>query len=240
MSRLISPKNMLNTWGKQIDPSNPAPLEPQRSDLFVLDFGKTPATIANLLNVDGVTVQATKEIPTQYIRSINLPEVKVRAEAFRRDSIAYNMPSWDEPIEAIKIAFVLDTHDGEDESDVLEFLDRWIALVRAGRGSRFQGYNAPNKQGYVTLDANFGVTYAFDIYVRLLRGVSATDIFTTLSMTAHIEWALRQAWCAGYKLSDFTYENSSLTLVDATFYAEAVERKKILEVSGAPTLSNLG
>lgn len=79
------------------------------------------------------------------------------------------MPSWDDPVGPVKIVFLVDTWETDaDRSDVVELLDIWIGLVRAGRGSRNNGYKP--YVGHFTLDANYGVTCQFDINVSLLRG----------------------------------------------------------------------
>ena len=165
MSKNITAQNLMNLWGKQGDTSISLTMEPQRTDLYMVDLQFAANKIGEVIKPQ----QVPRQYP-QFVRSISFPEVKLKAEPIRRASIAYNMPSWDDPVDPVKIIFVVDTHDGGNQSDVCDLLDVWIALSRAGRGSRSDGYPA-NATGYFLLDASYSVHCRFDIYVSLLRGV---------------------------------------------------------------------
>jgi hypothetical protein len=164
MARDISTINQTNLWGKQADEG--LGLEPQRNDLYFVDFTSALKSVAVAANV-----QLAPIIP-QYVRSITLPELRTKAEPVRRDSNSYNMPSWDDPLDAIKLTMVLDTKDANDKSDVIQFLDAWLALTRAGRGSRSQGYSALGN--WLKLNSDFRVDFQFNVNVFLLRGANMT------------------------------------------------------------------
>jgi len=164
MARDISTINQTNLWGKQADEG--LGLEPQRNDLYFVDFTSALKSVAVAANV-----QLAPIIP-QYVRSITLPELRTKAEPVRRDSNSYNMPSWDDPLDAIKLTMVLDTKDANDKSDVIQFLDAWLALTRAGRGSRNQGYSALGN--WLKLNSDFRVDFQFNVNVFLLRGANMT------------------------------------------------------------------
>jgi hypothetical protein len=164
MARDISTINQTNLWGKQADEG--LGLEPQRNDLYLVDFASALKNVATASKL-----QLAPIIP-HYVRSITLPELRTKADPVRRDSNAYNMPSWDDPLDPVKLAFVLDTKDANDKSDVIQFLDAWLALTRAGRGSRNQGYSAPSN--WLKLNSDFRVDFQFNVNVFLLRGANMT------------------------------------------------------------------
>ena len=253
MSKNIDPANQKNTWGRQTDNDSANILEPQRTDLYLADLQHAADGIA------AVTKRTMPQIVPQYVKSISFPEVRLRAEPFRRSSVPYQMPSWDEPVEPVKITFLLDTwNDPENSavsnhSDVCDLLDVWVALSRAGRGARAGGYAADGR-GYYLLDASYGVTCRFNLYVRLLRGVlpalavqamrtsglgaeaavaaavaakTSTGSSVISDMVEHTKWRLLNAWCSGYKLMDLSYAASELMTVEASFYPETIARDSL-------------
>ena len=162
MSKNITQQNQKNLWGRQVDGAASRVLEPQRVDLFLVDLEQAAKAISNVIG------ESMPFMIPQFVRSVSFPEVKVRTEPYRRDSIPFNMPSWDEPVDGVKIVFLMDTYDGNNQSNVCDLLDMWVALTRAGRGSRNGGYR--NNTGWFTLDASYKVACQFDINISLLRG----------------------------------------------------------------------
>lgn len=276
MSRIISSDTQNNLWAKQADLGDASSgLEPQRNDLFYVDLDNA----VRLIQQAGTFLELPP-IKPQLARSVTFPENKVRPDQVRRDSVAYNMPCWDEPLDAIRIVFLVDTWDADNRSDIVEVLDVWLALVRAGRGARQLGYLTP--RGWYTLDKNYRVECSYDVHIHLLRGNSpsgtqaaiaqsvtaqalqiqpqANQTFsilknisnltssgpnnapslqsippiapapplTTANMVDHTIWILRNAWLSGYKLSDLNYSESGLMQVEATFFADAIERPNVL------------
>lgn len=165
MARDITTINQTNLWGKQAETG--MGLEPQRSDLWFVDFKTARQNVAAATNIQ------LADILPQYVRSVTLPEIRTKAEPIRRDSIPYNMPSWDDPLDPVKIVFVLDTHNQDDTSNIVQFLDAWLALTRAGRGNRFNGYYAT--PGWMTLNSDYRVDFQFNIELYLLRGADPTQ-----------------------------------------------------------------
>lgn len=163
MARDITTINQVNLWGKSANAG--LGLDPQRNDLFFVDFSSALAGVVFAAGVSDITA-----ILPQYVRSLVLPELRTKAEPIRRDSVPVNMPSWDDPLDPVKITFLMDAHGQEDRSDVMLFLNTWLALTRAGRGSRFQGYSAP--QGYLLLDSDYQVNFQFNINLYLLSGAA--------------------------------------------------------------------
>lgn len=294
MARDIATSKQTNLWGKAAGTG--LGLEPQRTDLFIVDFTTAQKGVGAAAN------QQLSEILPQFVKAVTLPELKTRPEAIRRDSVPYQMPSWDEPLEPVKVTFVLDTNNEDDKSSVMQFLDAWLALTRAGRGSRFQGYTST---GWLTLDQNYSVNCAFNFHLFLLRGAvfsaggianngvsnseidnyvaSANAMFRNVKkrqgqiqtgassvptpdtstqqllallaqqnpqtaasdvvaqdMVIHSVYILYNAWLGGYKLSDFSYADSNITTVDATFYVEAIALEKRPVITGMALLPASG
>jgi hypothetical protein len=117
----------------------------------------------------GITTQLSIDlppIPAYFAQSISIPELRVKADAFRRDSRPYNMPTWDDPLDPVKITFVLDAALPGYASRIYNVLDRWRSLVRAGRGSM-------SKEVMPVLNNNYRIDFQFNITVMLLRGGQA-------------------------------------------------------------------
>jgi len=277
MSRELATINQTNLWGKTADSAG---LEPQRNDLYFVNFNLARNGVA------AATDLKLAVILPQYVRSVSIPEIRTKAEPIRRDSVAYNMPSWDDPIDAVKITFLLDTHDQDDRSDVIQFLDAWLALTRAGRGRRGPlGYSAP--LGYINLNSQFRIDFRYDVSLYLLRGSEASSAgfvdtgmdeeFTVRldaayrilrkydgliqqglpsppgvsgpppipvqenlfyqeqlkpfpNMVIHSIYTLSNAWLSAYKISDFSYAESALTTVDATFYVDSFDLSTVFHL----------
>jgi hypothetical protein len=146
-----------NPWGAQAGTGGE---EPQRSDLWVVDMTSVLQGISTQLNI------ALAPIPSYFAQSISLPELRVKADQFRRDSRPYNMPVFDEPLDPVKITFILDAALPGYSSRIYHVLDCWRKLVRAGRGGMSQ-------ETFIALNAAYRVDFQFNINVRLLRGGQA-------------------------------------------------------------------
>lgn len=146
----------VNPWGREKGE------EPQRSDLWVVDFRSALSGIQEIIGAELPPVRS------YHVQSVSLPALAVKADAVRRDSRSYQMPSFDEPLDAVRMVFVLDVQNDVDKgSHVYQFLDKWRRVVRAGRG-------ALGTEPEITLDANYRINYAFNVYVILLAGGTLT------------------------------------------------------------------
>lgn len=146
-----------NPWGAQAGVGGE---EPQRADLWIVDLSSPLRGIATQM---GVNLPA---IPSYFAQSISLPELRVKADQFRRDSRPYNMPSFDDPPDPVKINFILDAAESGVSSRIYQVLDAWRALVRAGRG-------AMSKEPTVLLNNQYRIDFQFNISVMLLKGGAA-------------------------------------------------------------------
>ena len=152
--------NILNGWGKS------GGADPQRADLWQVDLS---SVIAGIRKVSAAGL-CPEYIPPYFAASLSLPELKVKPEVYRRDSRAYQMPGFDEPLDAVRIVFHLDdatlatrNQDVVSQSLIYRVLDLWRKVVRAGRG-------ATGVEDSIDLDASYKIEYAYPIYVYLLRG----------------------------------------------------------------------
>ena len=248
MARVID--NQTNLWGK------PQGIEAQRSDLWIVDF-RDVLTGLNANIVEGPQTMSIAlaqpylppKLATYYAQSVALPELKIRSDPVRRDSRPYQAPSWDEPVDAITMNFILDCYKpgGADAdpytSDIYQMLDLWRACVRAGRGSMSEEYA-------IRLNANYSANCAFTVYVNLLRAANPTVLQSPNGLlvdtnfgdpyrgatpsrpppsqiiTNDLAWSMRlklvKCWLSGFKLSELSYEAAKVLMLNATFYADDV------------------
>lgn len=171
---MVLVSDIKNPWGRAIangDGLNPQGrgLNPQRTDLWQADLTQA---LAGLHAVPKMAATFDFTLEPYYLVSFSLPEQKVKAEVVRRDSRSYQMPSWDEPLEAAKIVFIFDDGDRRLQgasyaaSRVLEILTAWRAVVRAGRGA----VGANSAEIAMPLDKHYRIDYRFPITLRLYRG----------------------------------------------------------------------
>lgn len=158
-----------NLWGRA-----GSGVEPQRADLWQFSL----ANVVNGINAYASEVSDLSRVPSvpaYFAASVTLPELRVKSETIRRDSRPYQMPSWDDPLDAIRVVFLLDAASGAKASIIYRVLESWRALVRAGRGSMTSGYETGNKTGApgkrnIRLGPNYRVDCAFNVALTLLKG----------------------------------------------------------------------
>jgi len=237
MARIIN--DQINTWGREKG------VDAQRSDLWVIDFNHVLANLDSTLTdtgamSTGVTAPyVPMKLSTYYAASVSMPELKVRAEPVRRDSRPYQMPSWDDPLDAIRVVFWLDCYKtggsavNPFQSDLYQMLEAWRAVVRAGRGQMSSEYA-------ITLNENYSMNYAFDVRVNFLRGSSNPQVtpastatsFRTASeaVSNDLEYSLRfrlvNCWLSSFKTTELTYESAKLLQIESIFYAEDILQVK--------------
>jgi len=229
MARIIEEQQ--NLWGRQGQP-----IEPQRSDLWVVDFsqvitGLNQQIAANNYDLD----KLAEKLEPFYATTVTLPPLVIKAEDVRRDSRPYKMPAFDDALGEIKVVFLFDTAIAATTSKVYKLLDTWRAFVRAGRGG--MGHETSIDQ----LNEHFRIDYAFDINLTLLRGSSnpqvnapnpeeptVAPVFTTLEGVSNdLErtaiYSLENAWLSSFRITDLDYSRGNeLVKVEATFYADNI------------------
>jgi hypothetical protein len=173
--RIVSEQR--NLWGLQGERSPNV----QRSDLWTVHLDNVVGGLNEQIRADAeTTLTPLQYVQTYFAQSVTCPELKVNAEPFRRDSRPYMMPMQDDPLGAITIKFYLETPTNPQRSVVYQLLDTWRAYVRGGRGAYTQ-------EGYVpTLNAEWKLTYSFNVLVSLYRGclnseVELVDTFSGIS-----------------------------------------------------------
>ena len=251
MARIID--NQLTQWGRTGGP------EPQRTDLWVVDFksvlvglNKSATSGRNTVSPDiGPSIPTLvpyipPKLSSYYAQSVTLPDLKVRSEPVRRDSRPYPMPSWDEPLEAITMTFILDCQGPGDvaktphTSDIYQMLDMWRSVVRAGRGSMSREYS-------IRLNESYSINYAFDVRVQMLKGTTPQSAIELMSsnedtdprympmlvgtgnfaepntdLRAGLQFSLVNCWLASFKLGELSYADAKVELLTAVFYADDI------------------
>jgi hypothetical protein len=160
-------QNQRNPWGAQAGLGGE---EAQRSDLWIVDLSSPLRGISAQLNVN------MPPIPSYFAQSVSLPELRVKADQFRRDSRPYNMPGFDDPPDPVKINFILDAAEDGVSSRIYSVMDAWRSLVRAGRG-------AMSKESTVVLNENYRIDFQYNINLLLLKGGRAKISQTAQSPT---------------------------------------------------------
>jgi len=194
-------------------------LEPQRADLWIIDFRE--ATYA---------LTKTHFATHFFAASVSLPPLSIKAEEFRKGSVPYMLPGFDEAPGPVTINFIHDigTNGGQNEvtdiyrSEMYKFLNLWRRAARAGRGGM-------SEEDVPVLDANYKHSYRFDVSLNMVRpddleGVTDdTDLEKQHNMTISSKYVLKKAWLSSLKISDLNYANGNqYVTIAAVFYVEDV------------------
>lgn len=234
MARVID--NQTNIWGRQNGP------DPQRSDLWVIDFNLALFGLGRVLaDANTMTPDITASVPSKlasyFASAVAMPELKIRPEVVRRDSRPYQMPGMDEPLDPIRILFLLDcfkpggAFSTPYQSDIYRMLNAWRAVVRAGRGSM-------SSEFALALDDNFQIDYAFDVRVLFLRGSTKPTLSKGGAITANqaisssvmndleisLQLRLVNCWLGSFKITELSYEGNKMAQIETTFYAEDIRQ----------------
>jgi hypothetical protein len=205
----------VNPWGKT--------LEPQRADLWVVKFDNVVTSFQR----HGLFQSDLPSVPTAvYAQSVSLPEQAVRAEIVRRDSRQYHMPSWDAPLDAITMTFLLDT-GGPRVPGLISLLSAWRAVVRAGRGPVSAENSFTLSPAYSTFSlSDVRPLHAYDIPIFLLKGYEVDkvnlDNLSNFNLQLSATLVLVNCWLAGYKYDELSYASGKAATVTATFYADDI------------------
>lgn len=156
MARIIQEQK--NRWGSARTDNG---LDPQRNDLWVTDFTAVVNNLNNAYQQD--FNEQINPVPAYFAQSVTLPEMRVRADPVRRNSRGYNMPSWDDPFDPVRMTFLLENRTDAVSSHIYRMLDTWRLYVRAGRGGM-------GTERQVDLDSDYRINFRFPIYLTLLRG----------------------------------------------------------------------
>jgi len=244
MARVLN--NAVNPW------SRIGGLDIQRADLWFLDFTNAVSNI-NKYALEHVsdfnrTPPSISDIEPFYVISSSFPSNNVKSEAVPKFSNTISRPSHDDPLDSIQVSFHMGT---KNSNSILDLLEVWRALVRAGR-------YAEGELG-ITLNSLYSVDSAFNIELYLASGSSriVSQVFNSVSssgdtrnlsnaskatnanrnvvvkseipaleVTAH--FTIKDAWLSKFKITDLNYTDSSKEVtVDATFYASNIIRNTV-------------
>ncbi len=207
-----------NPWGAAADQSAPG-LDPQRSDLFTIDFSPPLLALRGILqrvvgingdgddelgDPNGVAAALLDALPSSadlpyFPNGVEFPERRVRVDTSRRHEIAYPFPGYDEECAPVVVTWTLDSGvaDVSPRAHVLALLRTWLAVVRAGRDGQ-----DPNE---LTLDLatasasgrGFIPHFRHDFTVYLWRGQSTPPTeaaFTSAATPNDAGLVLSQKW----------------------------------------------
>lgn len=242
---------VINPWAQQgnkstSDPSVLYGLDPQRSDLFTIDFSAALTAIQTILRrvtaqyqLDPTGVGAalysylpTREQLTYYPVSVDFPERKVGVEGFRRHDVPYPHPGYDDELGAISVSWMLDC--GTDDfarSQILAFLRSWLAVTRAGRAGQSESELSLDLNTASASGTGFIPDFRHDFVVSLWRGFihrqseGADSIFVGASdnMELSQRWLVKRGWLAGIQMPGLrTNQAASVAEVRTTFYADTI------------------
>jgi hypothetical protein len=215
-------KYQSNPWGAIADGGGE---EAQRTDLWMVDLSSPIRGVQSQLNL------VLPDIPSYFAQSVSFPELRVKADQFRRDSRPYNMPAFDDPPDPVKITFILDARGDDKSSRIYTVLDKWRAIVRAGRGGMSEELG-------VFLNNNYRIDFAFNINVFLLKGGSAKVISAALS---NQQLANQQAAAVTRQTNTFTLRRSFTSLSQfqtPTSNQQAQQQQAIVNQQAAAAAAN--
>lgn len=155
MPRVVTDQK--NLWGAQ------GGYEAQRKDLWIVDFRDALSQVSEQMDA------RLKPVPPYFVRTVSLPELRVKSDVFRRDSRPYHMPSWDDAMDAVRMTFVVDARSDKESSRIYRFLDAWRQLCRAGRGGM-------GGEPSIPLNRDYRIDYSFNLTLLLLKGGSLRTV----------------------------------------------------------------
>lgn len=232
-----------NPWAAAGNPGWIGSLDPQRTDLFTIDFSEAITSI-NLILLAAVNgpqgniarsllgAMPTRSNAAYFPSGVDIPERSVAYTTTRRHEIAYNLPSWDGAQPPLNVTWTMDSGNSVFKvARPLVLLRAWTAIVRAGRDGQ-----DPNELYLDLLTASGGrgyvPDYKHDFVVYLWRGKSdaATPAAFTSAATpenAGVElagrWLVRNAWLTGFQQPSLSHAGgSAVGTIRSTFACDAV------------------
>lgn len=180
----VSTGSQINYWGR-LAPTGYG-LDPQRSDLWFADFtsavlGLRAIAVNGAANdptdIGQLIINGTPAIMPQLVKSVTMPDTRIRAEVVRRSSLPFQVPSWDDPYEPIRVQFIADVPDDDSVQRFSPeaFLKIWSNVVRIGRGFRRNGGPGTTDTLRLVENTDGGLplpNFRYDFSVFLLKGVS--------------------------------------------------------------------
>jgi len=230
---------MLNPWARrQTDGSGVLPtriLEPQRTDLFTVDFGPVIKAVQPILS--GAQSSRARALATAlpnpanarfYVNGVDFPEARTSVSTSKRHEQPFPWPSNDEVLSQFTLTFWQDICLEEFSiSSVVAFLYGWRAIVRAGRPG-VSDSDIPLS----LIEAGVGTlipAYRYDFYIEQWRGRNTdpalevglgTDGQSALELSHR--WKVVRGWISGVQPNAIRHAQAQAQEVRATFCADAV------------------
>lgn len=223
MGRIIS--QQVNIWGSA------GGVDAQRTDLWVVDMQDVVKGLnAAIARNPSFGIDLVPDIPYYFAQTVSLPELKVNAGEFGRDSNPYQMPVHDEATGMYRIVFLVDSPTDRKNSKIYRLLDTWRMFVRAGRTPFGKENSIPL---YTTTSGEtYSTDHAFNVTIHFLRGSVRPDLVTqpggaSLAFGSGAlndlekcgSYQAQSTWLSSFKFSELTYStgNTAVTL-EANLY----------------------
>jgi len=225
-----------NPWGKTV--------EVQRSDLWVINFD----SVVKEFRESGLFSSGCEfygVATSYYAQTVQLPEQVVRPEVVHRDSRPYNMPSWDDPLGAIRVVLLSDIGSQKQgtgfTSEVIKMLTTWRAVVRAGRGGMSTEDSFTLNSFYSTARDRNGTRaplHSFNVPIYLLKGpgtpgqelpeikFSGANAQKELDKASELETSTKliliNAWLSAFQFGELSYATGQPLIITMTMYADDI------------------
>jgi hypothetical protein len=165
-----------------------------------------------------------------FARRVELPRTSTGNLAVRRENAFQLAPSYDKEASAFSVTFIHEVVNGQGGytgSSIWAVIEAWRAYVRAGQqltpGSQELALSLND-----AMDDGYGlrVTYAYDIGINLLAGVSPTMSFTdgvtSFDLNVVARYQALKAWPAEVGLANLaTYEAAQVLEIPVTFTCDS-------------------
>jgi hypothetical protein len=230
----------VNPWSKS------GGMEPQRSDLWILNLEKVLAAVSAIPQFENLSLPEPKTT-RYYARQVIFPEVQVAEFQSKRHSIPTSFPGYDEPISGVRVDFMVDAWtmtsnpaqavQSQMNSRIYNLLRCWHQMARVGRQMRTSiddNFQIPLEE----VPRSYANFFKFDVVVQLMSGVfsnpfdadnvgaSTTSSTELLSTTDGFEVTTRvimkRCWVSALQLGTLDQAQNGWFTVTATLIPEAI------------------
>ena len=220
----------VNPWSKQ------GGLEPQRSDLWVVELEQVVNGVRNVPQFAGMTFP-DPNTSKYYARQVIFPDISMAAVESKRHSVPIEYPGFDEPIGQVRIDFMVEAgqtkSDGslfpQQNSRIWNLIRCWHQLARVGRVSRTSledGFSIPLQE----IATSYASSFKFDVNVNLFSGPDTAPDFgifgQTFKPTAGLlpttSSLLKRCWVKAYQIGNLDHEGNAFLKLTVTLVTESI------------------
>lgn len=218
-------KDQINPWGKS--------LEPQRSDLWKLDFSQV---------MSGLQIPTVSPLfPAHfYATKVNFPALHLKEVEVVENGVPVAYPDADQVCGEVRVEFIHDIGTGVggiSRSEIYTILEAWRSKIRAGR----VGFSSES-ESIPVLDTNFKSNYAFDIPFQFVKGAGSVNDRIALLSSQTLEreegdssgvsdrmeigavYRMRKAWLSSFSLNEVSYGSGGIATIPATLFVRDIRQ----------------